>query len=173
MVSGRYLYERESIMRDTTYSILARLRPAVGALVCALAMAACSTDHLLRVDDPDVANPGTVAGKDKLPTQLAGLIGDFQVGVDGSSASEGLVNLTGLLTDEFSFTETFPTRIVIDQRRMTTSNTTLTPIFFNIQRARASGERTSAAYNEFDPDNPGHSQALSLTGFAEVFLAET
>ena len=160
-------------MRDSTYSILARLRPAVGALACALAMAACSTDHLLRVDDPDVASPGTVAGKDKLPTQLAGLIGDFQVGVDGSSGSEGLVNLTGLLTDEFSFTETFPTRIVIDQRRMTTSNTTLTPIFFNIQRACASGERTSAAYNEFDPDNAGHSQALSLTGFAEVFLAET
>ena len=160
-------------MRDCTYSILARLRPAVGALACALAMAACNTDRLLRVDDPDVANPGTVAGADKLPTQLAGLIGDFQVGVDGSSASEGLVNLTGLLTDEFSFTETFPTRIVIDQRRMTTSNTTLTPIFFNIQRARASGERTSAAYNEFDPGNAGHSQALSLTGFAEVFLAET
>jgi hypothetical protein len=173
VVSRRYFYERESIMRDSTYSILARLRPAVGALVCALAIAACSTDRLLRVDDPDVANPATVAGKDKLPTQLAGLIGDFQVGVDGSSGSEGLVNLTGLLTDEFSFTETFPTRIVIDERRMTTSNVTLTPIFFNIQRARASGERTSAAYNEFDPDNAGHSHALSLTGFAEVFLAET
>lgn len=160
-------------MRYSTYSILALRRPAIGALVCALTLAACNTDRLLRVDDPDVANPSTVSGQDKLPTQLAGLIGDFQVGVSGSSASEGLVNLGGLLTDEFSFTETFPTRIVIDQRRMTTSNTTLTPIFFNIQRARASGERTSAAYNEFDPGNAGHSQALSLTAFAEVFLAET
>ena len=167
------LYEREYIMRDSIYSTLARLRPAFGALVCALAIVACDTDHLLRVDDPDVASPGTVAGADKLPTQLAGLIGDFQEGVDGSDASEGLVNLGGLLSDEFSFTETFPTRIVIDQRRMTRSNTTLTPIFFNIQRARASGERTSAAYDEFAPDDAGHSEALSLTGFAEVFLAET
>lgn len=159
-------------MRDSTAVVLARLRPVVGALLCAAAAVAC-TDHLLRVQDPDVASPGTVSGKDNLPTQLAGVIGDFALGMDGSgTGSEGLINLSGLLTDEFSFTETFPTRIVIDERRMTTSNVTLTPIFFNIERARASGDRASAAYNQFDPGNAGHSQALSMTGFAEVMMAE-
>lgn len=156
-------------MRDRIF--FPRLRAATGGILCALVLAGCN--NLLKVKDPDVASPGTVAGADKLNTQLAGLLGDFDVGYDGASNSEGLVNLTGLMTDEFSFTETFPTRIVIDQRNMTRSNVTLTPIFFNIERARASAERVQAAYQQYDPTNANYAQALNLGGFAEVMMAET
>lgn len=151
------------------------LRLSAAAVACTLGLAACNS--LLKIQDPDVASPGSVSGKDKLPTQLAGALSDFQVGFDGVGVNdyEGLVNLTGLLADEFNFTETFPTRIVIDQRnlQLQTNNTTLLAIYFNIQKARASGARAVAAYQEFDPGNPDEAEALSVEALSQLMMAET
>jgi hypothetical protein len=159
-------------MRDRISFVSARLRVGIAVSLCALGVAGC--DHLLQVQDPDVASPGSVAGADKLPTQLGAAIGTFGVafGGDGSGGNEGIVNLTGLLTDEFSFTETFPTRIVIDQRNMTNNNATLLPIFFNNEQARAVAASASDAYNQFDAANAGHSQVLSLEAYTQLLMAE-
>ncbi|HKV99326.1 MAG TPA: hypothetical protein VJN96_05865 [Vicinamibacterales bacterium] len=160
-------------MRNRISRLFARTRLGAAAIGCALALAAC--DHLLRVQDPDVADPGSLSGPDKLSTQVSSALGDFQVGYNGDgNGDEGIVNMTGLLTDEFSFTETFPTRIVIDERSMTPDNVTLTTIYFNIQRARASALRASGAFNTV-PDSggsPGHSEVLSLEGYAQTLMAE-
>ena len=153
--------------------VFARMRLGTAATACVLSLAAC--DHLLRVQDPDVANSGSLSGPDKLGTQVSSALGDFQVGFNGDgSGDEGIVNMTGLLTDEFSFTETFPTRIVIDERSMTPDNVTLTTIYFNIQRARASALRASGAFNAVTDSvgSPGHSEVLSLEGYAQTLMAE-
>src|SRR5690348_6337898 len=99
---------RHAVRRLTPPGVLA-------AVVLAFTAVACNPDHILKVDDPDVAQPSQLSGKESLPTQLAGALGDFQVAYSGTgNGPEGLVNIGGLLTDEFEFTESFPTRIVVD-----------------------------------------------------------
>jgi hypothetical protein len=136
----RDLYERESNHMRNRIS-LASGKFRVGVALAFLMMGATGCDHLLRVQDPDVVTPGQVSGPDKLSTNLGASIGAFQVafGGDGSGGNEGLVNMTGLFSDEFTFAETFPTRKVVDQRNTSSNNSTLLTIFFNIEQARALG----------------------------------
>lgn len=183
MVIESLLMSENTIMRDRTprlpvdrKSAIRRGAPrtVISAAVLALSVAACNTDRILDVKDPDVALPGQLSGKATLETQLAGAIGDFQVSLDGTgNGAEGLINFGALFTDEFFFTESFPTRIVIDQRNIARDNSTLLGTFFNAERARASAERVSDQYNQFDPGTAGHAEALNLGGYSVIMLAET
>jgi hypothetical protein len=131
-------------------------------------------DHLLEVQDPDVVTPGQVSGPDKLNTNRDAATGAFAVafGGDGSGGNEGLVNMTGLFTDEFSFAETFPTRKVVDMRSTTNNNSTLFTIFFNIQQARALAANASDQYNQFGPTNPDHALVLDYEAYSQMMMAE-
>src|SRR3954451_25043369 len=132
-----------------------RLTPARLAAVGALAViVACNSDKLLKVDDPDVARPEALQGAGALPAQRAGAIGNFGVAFNGGNADVEQVHLSGLLSDEFINTETFPTRIEIDQRAITTTNTSLANTvqggtFFDLSRARASADFAVDAYRQF------------------------
>lgn len=142
----------------------------------ALLLSACSVDKVLRVPDPDVSRPGDVNGPASLPTVLAAAVGDFQVafaGTGGLTGLEGLVNMTGLFTDEFSFTETFPTRVQVDRRAIDRNNSTMLAIYFTVQRARQSAFRAESAYAKLAPTDSGYSEALSLEGYSFLMLAET
>ena len=137
---------------------------------------ACSVDNVLKVPDPDVSRPPDVSGVAGLPTLLAGAIGDFQVafaGTGGNTGIEGLVNMTGLFTDEFSFTETFPTRVQVDRRAIDRNNSTMSTIFFTAERARQSTFRAESAYAALAPTDSLYSEALSLEGYSFIMLAET
>ena len=157
-------------------NILARVtRRSAVALLAAVALAACSVDNVLDVPDPDVTRPGDLTGAQALPTLLAGAVGDFQVafsGTGGNTGLEGLANMTGLLTDEFFFTESFPTRVQVDRRAIDRDNNTMSAIFFIVQRARTSARRAAAQYATLAPSDSGYSEVLSLEGFSFLFLAE-
>lgn len=153
-------------------------RIAAAAAILLLPVAACNPNDLLEVPDPDVARPGAITGAAGLPAILNATRGDFQVafsGTGGGTGFEGLVNMSGLFTDELFFTETFPTRVVVDRRTIENddiSNATMRDIFFTIQRARQTAETAIAGYEEFDPGVAGHSEVLVWGGFAYVLLAE-
>ena len=153
-------------------------RIAALAAIIALPFSACNPDDLLDIDDPDVSRPGAVTGAAGLPAILNAARGDFQVGFSGTGGGtgfEGLVNMSGLFTDELFFTETFPTRVVVDRRSIENddiSNATMRDIFFTIQRARQTAETAIQGYEDFGPNVEGHSESLSLAGFAHVLLAE-
>lgn len=153
-------------------------RIAALAAIIALPFSACNPDDLLDIDDPDVSRPGAVTGAAGLPAILNAARGDFQVaysGTGGATGFEGLVNMSGLFTDELFFTETFPTRVVVDRRRIENddiSNATMRDIFFTIQRARQTAETAIAGFEEFGAGEAGHSESLLLAGFAYVLLAE-
>lgn len=167
------LYERESnYMRNRISRVSSRFR--VGAALALLIGGVAGCDHLLEVQDPDVVTPGQVSGADKLSTQLGATVGAFAVayGGDGSGGNEGLVNMTGLFTDEFSFAETFPTRKVVDERNTSNNNSTLFSIFFNIEQARAIAANASDQYNQFGASNADHSQVLSDEAYAQLLMAE-
>lgn len=148
-------------------------RRAATAAVAVL-LAACSVDKVLQVPDPDVSTPSAITGKAGLRTLLAAAVGDFQVAFSGtgSGGDEGLVNMTGLLTDEFFFTETYPTRVQVDRRSIDANNSTMSNIYFEVQRARQSTFRAESAYAALAPTDSLYSEALSLEGYSWILLAE-
>lgn len=153
-----------------------RIRSALRLTIAALLVTACSVDDVLKVPDPDVSRPPDVINAAGLPTVLAGAVGDFQVafaGTGGNTGLEGLVNLTGLFTDEFSFTETFPTRVQVDRRAIDRNNSTMSAIFFTVERARQSSFRAESAYAAIAPTDTLYAEALSLEGYSFILLAES
>ncbi len=153
-------------------------RPTSARIAAAVAVAvliACDTDKILQVEDPDVARPEALQGAAALPTLRAGAIGNFGVAYNGGASDVEQVHLSALVSDEFINTETFPTRIEIDQRAMTLTNTSLLGTFFDLTRARASGELAIRTYKESavtTADSTGFPEVLALNGFTYILFAE-
>lgn len=160
-----------------TNRISRRVKAATPLLVLGVSalFGACSVDKVLQVPDPDVSKPSDLTGVQALPTLLGSAVGDFQVafsGTGGNTGLEGLINMTGLFTDEFFFTETFPTRVQIDRRAIDRTNANMRDIFFTVERARASALRAETTYAKLAPTDTGYSEVLSLGGYSFLFLAE-
>jgi hypothetical protein len=153
-----------------------RARATVLGAALAGAIVACSSEDILRVEDPDVVRPENIADSSSLRLLFAGALSDFQVAYNGGSgalATEGQANMVGLFTDEFIQTESFPTRTEVELRSIGRDNTTMGPIFLDLSRARASAERAARKYDEFgQPTAVGRAEALALAGFAYVMFAE-
>ncbi len=153
-----------------------RLTPARLAAAGLLALfAACNSDKLLTVTDPDVARPEALQGAGALPAQRAGAIGNFGVAFNGGASDVEQVHLSGLLSDEFINTETFPTRIEIDQRAMTLTNTSLIGTFFDLMRARSFADLAVDNYRlsaKTAGDSAGFPEVLSLSGLSYILFAE-
>lgn len=137
-----------------------------------VAFSACSVNDLLEVEDPDVARPEALTGPEALPALLAGALSDFQAGYSGSSNVDGQITIVGLITDELYNSESFPTRIEIDQRRMRDDNGTLRARFLDMQQARAAAERAVRRFEEFDPGTVDHAHMHSLVGFSYTAFGE-
>src|SRR2546423_7084610 len=151
-------------------------RRRVTFAAAALVLAACSVDKVLQVPDPDVSRPIDVSGPAGLPTVLAAAVGDFQdafAGTGFGNTEEGLVNMTGLFTDEFFFTETFPTRLQVDRRAIDANNSSMLGIYFAAQRARQSSFRAESAYAKLAPNDSAYAEALDLEGYSLILLAES
>ena len=95
---------------------------------------------LLKVNDPDIVNPGDLTD---LPTIRAGAVGDFTLAYSGSGSEgnginqfEGVIMTSGLLADEWVNSETFPDRIAVDARQVSDNSATMQDIFRNVMRAR-------------------------------------
>ena len=152
------------------------------SLVVVAVTLACNTESLLKVNDPDVARPESLNGVTALPTLRAGAVGNFGVAYDGGVSDVAQVHASALLSDEFINTETFPTRIEIDQRAVSLTNTSLANngttgggTYFDINRARASADQAVDAYKQFAvtaSDSAGFPEVLALSGFTYVLFAE-
>lgn len=162
------------INRDKSYGRRIWLVIAAGALF----VTACNTDQFLKATDPDNTPPGVLTGPSSLPGYRASAIGDFGVAFDGNALNpdgneyEGLVNMSGLLTDELQNTETFPTRTEVDRRHTQSLNSTMRDIYFNAHVARVSAARAAGAYEAFGSDELGHSEVESLQAFSILLMAE-
>jgi hypothetical protein len=151
------------------------IRRAGMAALAALAVtfaAGCKTDEVLSVNDPDVVRPEALNDPANLPVYLASAYSEVMAGYDGGNF-EGLVNYSGLLSDEFIQTESFPTRFEVDTRNMLVGNTSLRDIFREMSRGRASAERAARKYVELEQPNAiGRVEALNLAGFAYILFGE-
>ena len=141
------------------------------AVAALLPLAACDVDELLDLPDPDVANPSTLNDSTALPAYRAATIGDFSLAYD-ASAGDNLITYTGMLADEFINSETFPTRIEIDIRRITETNLDVQGETRRLYRARTSANEAIAAYHRFSPNNIGLSENFSLLAATYILFGE-
>jgi starch-binding outer membrane protein, SusD/RagB family len=147
-------------------------RRAVVTGVVAVLLAACSS--LLDVKDPDVIDPGDVQNADGAVGAYNGGIGDFAFANDGDNGgTEGQILVSGVMSDEYTDVETFPTRIEYDSRAIDERNTTLRDVYFNLHKARVALEGAAGALQQYAPTpNSRIGEVLALAGFSYVYFAE-
>jgi hypothetical protein len=139
----------------------------------ALLLPAVGCGDILEVDDPDVTNRDLLTTPEAVPALRAGALGDFTTGY------EQLINLGGMLGDEFFFSETFPTRIVVDQRNIHPNNSNLLTLFAQVATANAAPEFSArriaeiqAAFPDVTGLNDERAEGLNLSSIAKVLIAE-
>jgi starch-binding outer membrane protein, SusD/RagB family len=127
----------------------------VATMVAAIATASCSSNDILQVTDPDIINPTDVQSAAGATAVRVGAIGRLNSATSGgSSSSEGLFLLSGLLADEWINGDSFIARQEVDQRVITTANTFLTDVDRMLQRARLSGQQAVKLLQQFNPTGP-------------------
>jgi len=152
----------------------ARIRSwAPGAMVLVALLAAACTE-LLDVKTPDIINSGAVNNPDGAIAAYTGAVGDFSFANDGDNGgTEGQILVSGVMADEYTDVETFPTRIEYDSRAINETNGTLNAVFFNLQKARVALEGAASALQQFAPTPTSRvGEVLALSGFTYVYFAE-
>ncbi|HEU4995584.1 MAG TPA: hypothetical protein VFT29_12230 [Gemmatimonadaceae bacterium] len=164
---------RVNTVRDSSSksASMARLGRCAAALLFAGFAGSCTTSEILRVEDPDVARPEAITGPEGLPSLLAGAIGNFGVTYDGGN-DFNQVTLSGQLSDEFINTETFPTRIEVDQRRQQVTNGSLSGVYYALQQARTAADVAAEGYAKYSATAVGFAEALNLSALTHIILAE-
>ena len=155
---------------------MGRVGPTVTlALLALLPLSACDTKKILAVTDPDVARPIVLTVPSALPALYAGAVGALGTAYNSSNSDVEQVHLSALLSDEFMNTETFPTRIEIDQRAQHIENGSLAGAFLDLNRARGLAQRAIAGFQKFaknSADSTGYPEVLSIAGLSYVYFAE-
>lgn len=149
-----------------------RVLPVVSGMLLALSLGACDSKRVLQVTDPDVAKPISLAGSAALGVIYAGAVGDFAVGYGGNTTTEGELGYSALITDEYLNSETFPSRIEIDQRNTTPDNSNIVAVFRATQKARASADFASTKIAVANPNDVRRSETMSLAGFMIDMMGE-
>jgi len=142
-----------------------------------LAFGTTSCDSLVEVIDPDIVTPESLNSETGIQTLKAGSLGDFAVAMSGSAAGHGatagLITMSGLMTDEYDYSGTFPTRREGDTRILQNTNTTMDRIYSNLHRARAGAEATIDLAVEFGGIAEVESEMQSIVGYSYLMFAET
>src|SRR5207247_7631005 len=103
---------------------------------------------------------------------LAGALGNLGSSINGGG-DINQVALSGMISDEYINTETFPTRIEVDQRKQNyQTNGSLSGTFYSIQQARASAEFAADGYKKLSPANVGFADALNYAAYTYIVLGE-
>jgi starch-binding outer membrane protein, SusD/RagB family len=140
-------------------------------LLSTTALAACKSDEVLDVTDPDVLNVGdynTPAGAAPLKN---GVLSDFYNAFSGST--DAVVVVTGTLSDEVRANDTFIDRMSVDARKIEEVNPNMETPYRGLHRARSGAARTIRVISETTPnDKTGIGEMYTIRGFAEVLFAE-
>ncbi|HEY3286882.1 MAG TPA: hypothetical protein VGJ96_07140 [Gemmatimonadaceae bacterium] len=126
-------------------------RPAArtfAPFIAALVLAACNPTDVLEVTDPDIINPGDVTSAAGADAVRLGALARFNTSTSGD---ESLLQLGGLLTDEWNNGDSFIARQEIDQRVITRENSFLLSAVRNLSRARLSAEQAILLLRKYNP----------------------
>ena len=145
------------------------VRPPLVILVAA-GLAACDTDQLLNVVDPDIVTPADVVGEKGAELYWAGAVGLFAGAY--SSGGGGQVVYSGMIADEFHLSGTFPTRNEVDRREMDDRNGTLLGQYRTYHRARVGTKNAAERLTELLPGDSRIAEMWNMNGYMNLFFAE-
>lgn len=122
------------------------------ALVASLVLPLVACDTLLEVNDPDIVTPDNLLDELGLQTLRNGAVGNFAFAWTGGGSTDGQVMISGLMSDEWMHSGTFPTRQEVELRIIPIDNSTMSALYLNMQRARADLEATADRIEAFVQD---------------------
>jgi hypothetical protein len=144
----------------------------IGLLGCGAALVACDSTVLLEVEDPDVALPEALRDTTNLAAVRGLGVGDFQVAFGGASTTEGLVAITGIMSDELFHSGTFLPNREMDRREINVTNTGVTTVFRALHRARRSTDIAAETFQTARGDVAEAAELRNLHAYTYVFFAE-
>ncbi len=151
-----------------------RVLPVALAAFAVLTLGGC--EKLLEVNDPDIVTPDNLTDDLGLQTLRNGAISNFQQAWSAGQANDNLAVVSGLFSDEWMHSGTFPTRQEMDRREIQIiGNGTMEGLFFRLQRARADLERAAIRIERSVPDPTTDDripEMLAYAGFTYVGFGE-
>ena len=152
-------------------------RRSLATGMIALALAACSTETLVDLQNPDLITGPVARDTANIEQLYNGVLFEFARAVGGVASNNetpGIVGVSGLLADELWYASTFNTMQDIDRRRIIdVSNTDLTRVFQRIHRARNLADRAAEQLAVVGQQATARAaQVANLAGFSFLFLAE-
>lgn len=151
-----------------------RARP-VAALVAALVLAAgCSSfkDQLLDPQQPSIISPEQVNSATAADALRIGALSRLKTATVGTSGTETMWTMGGLLADEWKSGDTFSQRVETDQRTIQTSNADVASFYQAEHRARGAARDAIDALQKFQLPPSGVAQMYWVMALAEDHLAE-
>jgi hypothetical protein len=146
-----------------------------GAL--AFSLASCNTDKVVRVEDPAQLQPAETNSAAAVPALVNGAFRQFVGGYSGLGG-DAFVSMSGVISDEFYWGDSFTTRFAADRRTLqppSSGNISDGP-FSTLQQARMLARRAYAAVGAFesDLDDPAgmRSELRTTEGYVYVTMSE-
>lgn len=150
---------------------------SVFSLSILLTFGTISCDSIVEVVDPDIVTPESLNSEAGIQTLKSGSLGDLSVAMSGSAAghgaTSGLIVMSGLMSDEYDYSGTFPTRREADTRILQNTNSSMDRIYGNMHKARAGAEATIDLAVGFGGVPDVESEMQSIVGYVYVMFAET
>jgi hypothetical protein len=141
-------------IKTASHRIVSLVTLSVAAAGC-IALAACNPTDSVQVLDPDIINPADAQSAAGANAVRLGAIGRLNSATSGgSSGSEGLFLLSGLLADEWNNGDSFIARWEVDQRAITPQNSFLTDTDRLLARARLSATQAIGLLQQYNPLGP-------------------
>src|SRR6478672_1377817 len=143
-----------SLMATPRYISAHRWRAGMlaGVLAAASTMAACNTEQVLNVTDPDIINPSDVNTAAAADALRLGALYRFQVattGTTGTNSGDTEFLVGGMLADEWRSSDTFLQRNQIDRRAITTDNAEVDGPYRLTQRVRLAATQAIEQLTKF------------------------
>lgn len=153
-------------------------RARLGLGLLALSLAACNTDKLVDLTNPDLVTGDVARNTANLNELRNGAQYEFAralTGPPGNNGTPGIIGISGLLADELWYSSTFTGMQDIDKRDVKTDNTNLLPVYQYLHRARNLSEQAAAAFDAVPERKNTADQAMltNYAGYSYLFFAET
>ncbi len=143
---------------------------AAGGLLAAAACESRVTDTLLESTDPDLINPSNLDSPDGADAIRIGALYRFS---QSTAGAETIWLFGGELADEFTSTTTFVQNDEADSRSVKDDNTTLLPMYRNLNRARTGANQAIAALKKYRATQTANiGEMYFARGYSEMQIAQ-
>ncbi|MGK2962623.1 MAG: hypothetical protein ACSLFK_10830 [Gemmatimonadaceae bacterium] len=149
------------------------------AAMVTLPVAACDTDELVAVTDPERLRPEDLTGLAAVPALVNGALRQFQGGYSGFG-DDAFLSSSAVISDEFYYGDTFTTRQAADKREMQPAvlGNISDAAYSRLHQARLNARRAFALVEEFSTpqtataDAASQAQLRAIEAYPYVTLSE-